>query len=192
MRRFFCSLGYVVRRLWLAASFWLANGACRVTKNGRLLLHVHLRCEGDGRVILGAGVSIGYILAPAFGSGMVRLQARGSDSLISVGDETSFSNNVQVIAEQSVTIGSHCLIGDSVLIFDSDFHHLSVAGRHRLPGACAPVVIEDNVFVGSRSIILKGVTIGRNSVIGAGSVVTSSIPPGVIAAGNPAKVVRQI
>ena len=52
--------------------------------------------------------------------------------------------------------------------------------------------IEDNVFVGSRSIILKGVTIGKDSVIGAGSVVVRSIPPGVIAAGNPAKVIRPL
>ncbi len=126
------------------------------------------------------------------GDGAVRLQARGPEAVVTVGEGTSFSNNVQVIAEKSVSIGRRCLIGDAVLIFDSDFHHLSAEGRHTLPGAVAPVVLEDNVFVGSRAIILKGVTIGKDSVIGAGSVVVSSIPPGVIAAGNPAKVIRPL
>ncbi|MCF7710695.1 MAG: acyltransferase [Opitutales bacterium] len=126
------------------------------------------------------------------GDGTVRLQARGVDARIEVGEGTSFSNNVQVIAEESVTIGEHCLIGDAVLILDSDFHNLSAAGRHTLPGLSAPIILEDNVFIGSRVIILKGVTIGKDSVIGAGSVVVRSIPPGVIAAGNPAKVIRPL
>jgi galactoside O-acetyltransferase len=56
----------------------------------------------------------------------------------------------------------------------------------------APVEIGENVFVGDGTIILKGVTIGRNSVIGAGSVVVSSVPEGVVAAGNPARVVREL
>jgi len=56
----------------------------------------------------------------------------------------------------------------------------------------APVVIEDEVFIGTSCLILKGVTIGRRSVIGAGSVVSKCIPAGVIAAGNPAKVVREL
>ena len=91
-----------------------------------------------------------------------------------------------------MTIGSRCLIGDAVLIMDSDFHNLSATGRHHLPAETSPVVLEDNVFIGSRVIILKGVTIGKDSVIGAGSVVVRSIPPGVIAAGNPAKVIRPL
>jgi maltose O-acetyltransferase len=123
---------------------------------------------------------------------MVRLQARGLEARIEIGGGTSFSNGVQVIAERRVTIGRRCLIGDAVLILDSDFHEMSAEGRHRLPGATAPVILEDNVFVGSRAVILKGVTIGKDSVIGAGSVVVRSIPPGVIAAGNPAKVIRPL
>lgn len=159
---------------------------------GRPRLHVPLLCDGSGRVSLGADISIGYGLAPMMGDGTVRLQARGADALITVGAGTLFSNNVQVIAERSITIGQRCLIGDAVLILDSDFHNLSAEGRHRQPAATAAVVLEDNVFIGSRVIILKGVTIGKDSVIGAGSVVVRSIPPGVIAAGNPAKVIRNL
>ena len=78
------------------------------------------------------------------------------------------------------------------MIFDSDFHELHPDRRRGGTPRMAPVVLEENVFVGDHAIILKGVTIGADSVIGAGSVVTGSIPPGVIAAGNPARVVRPL
>lgn len=177
---------------WRCANFSIRNLDGRVRKMGRLRLNVPLICDGSGQVTLGSDISIGYRLASMIGDGTVRLQARGVDARISVGSATQFSNNVQVFAEQSVVIGSRCLIGDAVLILDSDFHDLSAEGRHSRPAETSPVVLEDNVFIGSRVIILKGVTIGKNSVIGAGSVVVCSIPPGVIAAGNPAKAIRNL
>jgi maltose O-acetyltransferase len=177
---------------WRVARLWVMSLDGSVRSCGRLNLHAPLICDGKGRVNLGANISIGCTVAPVMGAGDVRLQARGKDSIIDIGTGTSFSNNVQVIAEQRVTIGACCLIGDAVLIMDSDFHDLSAAGRHSQPATSAPIVIEDNVFIGSRVIILKGVTIGKDSVIGAGSVVVRSIPPGVIAAGNPAKVIRPL
>jgi maltose O-acetyltransferase len=192
MMRFFSKQARSLRKLWLSTVFWLRSRDGRVRKNGRLWLHVPLLCDGTGSVSLAANISVGFGKAPMLGDGTVRLQARGLNAHIEVGDGTSFSNNVQVVAEQSVTIGARCLIGDAVLILDSDFHDLSAAGRHSRPAETAPVVLEDNVFIGSRVIILKGVTIGKDSVIGAGSVVVRSIPPGVIAAGNPAKVIRNL
>lgn len=192
MSRIFVKLAQSVRKRWLGVVFRIATPRGRVSKTGRLRLHVPLRCDGVGRVTLGAGIIVGYGPAPILGDGAVRLQARAASARISVGESTFFSNNVQVIAEQEVTIGARCLLGDAVLILDSDFHNLSAEGRHRLPGVTAPVVIEDNVLVGSRTIILKGVTIGRDSVIGAGSLVARSIPPGVVAAGNPAKIIRPL
>ena len=192
MLRFLSRMAHSFLKRWRAAGFWLRCLDGRVRKEGRLWLHAPLLCDGSGRVTLGADISIGYGLAPMLGDGTVRLQSRGADALITVGAGTSFSNNLRVIAKQSVTIGTRCLIGDGVLIFDSDFHDLSAEGRHHQPATAAAVVLEDNVFIGSRSIILKGVTIGKDSVIGAGSIVTRSIPPGVIAAGNPAKVIRPL
>jgi maltose O-acetyltransferase len=155
-------------------------------------LNVPLYCDGTGQVSLGSDITIGYGLSAILGDGMVRLKARGGEARIQVGDGTAISNNTQIYAEKSVTIGARCLIGDGVLIFDSDFHDLSAEGRHHRRPQTAAVVLEDNVFIGSRAIILKGVTIGKDSVIGAGSVVVRSIPPGVIAAGNPAKVIRPL
>lgn len=177
---------------WNAMCFWIRHLDGHVHRERKLRLNVTLICEGTGHVTLGSGITVGYGLSPIIGDGTVRLKARGCDARITIGGGTAISNNVQVFSEQSVSIGSHCLIGDGVLIFDSDFHDLSAAGRRTLPGKAKPVILEDNVFIGSRTIILKGVTIGKDSVIGAGSVVVRSIPPGVIAAGNPARVIRSL
>jgi maltose O-acetyltransferase len=182
----------LIARLWNALVFRVRHLDGHVRRGSGLCLNVPLCCEGTGYVSLGNDITIGYGLSPMLGDGMVRLKARGGEARILVGDGTAISNNTQVYAEQSITIGARCLIGDGVLIFDSDFHDLSAEGRHHRPPATAAVVLEDNVFVGSRAIILKGVTIGKDSVIGAGSVVVRSIPPGVIAAGNPAKVIRTL
>jgi acetyltransferase-like isoleucine patch superfamily enzyme len=99
-----------------------------------------------------------------------------------------------ICVEESVTIGDDVWVGANTTITDTDFHPLDLAARLARPldSATAPVVIEDGVFIGMQSLVLKGVTIGERSVIGAGSVVTGDIPPGVIAAGNPARVIRPL
>jgi len=109
---------------------------------------------------------------------------------IIIGDYVGVSG-CTISAANSITIGNHVLIGSGVAIVDQDAHPVDPFDRHDDVGEVktAPVVIEDDVFIGARSIILKGVTIGRGSVIGAGSVVPKSIPPFSIAVGNPAKVV---
>jgi acetyltransferase-like isoleucine patch superfamily enzyme len=99
-----------------------------------------------------------------------------------------------ICAEESITIGDDVWVGGNCTITDTDFHPLRLEDRLARPldGATAPVRIEDGAFIGMQSLILKGVTIGARSVIGAGSVVTRDIPPGVIAAGNPARVIRPL
>jgi acetyltransferase-like isoleucine patch superfamily enzyme len=113
---------------------------------------------------------------------------------ITIGDETGLSGTT-ICAVKSVSIGKRCLIGADVLITDTDFHPINMEGR-RYKGASAaassPIVIEDDVFIGARSIILKGVRIGSGSVIGAGSVVTKDIPANSVAAGNPARWIKAI
>ena len=99
-----------------------------------------------------------------------------------------------ICAEQRVTIGNHVTIGANTIITDTDFHPLQPAKRRRSPSAgnTEPVHIADDVFVGTQCIILKGISIGKGSVIGAGSVVTKDIPAGVVAAGNPARVLKKL
>ncbi len=171
---------------------WRLRLSGLISARGRIGLHVPLRADGPGKVIIGTNVHLGYRGAPILADGSIQIQARHPSTTVEVGDNTSFSNNVQIISETSVTIGASCLLGDAVLILDSDFHNITPSGRHSEPGRTSRISIEDNVFIGSRVIILKGVTIGRNSVVGAGSVVVRSIPPNVIAAGNPTKVIRPL
>lgn len=99
-----------------------------------------------------------------------------------------------VCAADRIVIGSHVTVGANAVITDTDFHPVDYEQRKSRPsgGPTATVTIEDDVFIGMNSLILKGVSIGRGSVIGAGSVVTTDVPPGVIVAGNPARVVRKL
>lgn len=122
------------------------------------------------------------------------LRTMRENASIVIGNDSGLSG-VVICAADSVLIGRECLFGADVLIADNDFHPIAPGGRRfAKPHTVQPsrVVIGDNVFIGTRTMVLKGVTIGANSVIGAGSVVVSDIPAGVIAAGVPACVLRTI
>ena len=118
-----------------------------------------------------------------------------SGAVINLGADTGISGGC-ICAAVSIKIGSHCLIGANVVISDSDFHSTKAKNRRYNNSIedinAAPIQIENNVFIGTGSIILKGVFIGENSVIGAGSVVTKSFPRNSILAGNPAKLIGQV
>jgi maltose O-acetyltransferase len=153
---------------------------------------VPIRVDGSGHVAIGEGVMLGYLPAPRLGSGEILLQARGAESRISIGKNTATNNNISIVAMKSITIGDDCLIGELVTIVDCDFHEINPISRKHSAGEIAPVVIGNNAWLGSRVMVLKGVTIGDNTVVAAGSVVTKSLSANVIAAGIPAIVVRQI
>ena len=93
----------------------------------------------------------------------------------------------KILCAQSVTIGSGCTFSWDVQVLDNDFHAITVDGVQQ--PSSAPVVIGDRVWVGTRAVILKGVTIGDGAVVAAGAVVTKDVPPGAVVAGMPAKVV---
>ncbi len=154
--------------------------------------NVPVRCGGAGSLVVGFGSSFGDRSAPLFGRGEILLQPRNIISEISIGEFSVINNNVTIIANERIVIGHGCLIGDQASIYDCDFHEIEPATRARSPGPTRPVTIGNNVWLGSRVVILKGVTIGDNSVIGAMSLVTKSIPENCVAAGNPAKVIRFI
>lgn len=110
---------------------------------------------------------------------------------IIIGDNCGFSG-VVIGARQSIKIGNKVLVGANVLITDFDWHPVNPVTRHTGEPKSKPVTIGNNVFLGYSAIVLKGVSIGDNSVIGANSVVTSNIPANVIAAGNPCKVISSL
>ncbi|HSQ79394.1 MAG TPA: acyltransferase [Candidatus Bathyarchaeia archaeon] len=123
----------------------------------------------------------------------VVLATLGPGAELRIGERFAMSGGSICVAER-VTIGDGVAVGANSTIADTDFHPLRAELRAVRPneGKTRPVVIEDDVFIGTDCLILKGVTIGRGSVIGAGSVVTASVPPGVVAAGNPARVVKEL
>ena len=117
-----------------------------------------------------------------------------SGGTLEIGSECGFSGTV-IVARERVSIANRVLVGANSTIVDTDFHPLAPAARrdHPTRGArTAPVVIEDDVFIGMGVIVLKGSHLGRGCVVGAGSVVSGTFPPGSIVAGNPARVVRAL
>jgi acetyltransferase-like isoleucine patch superfamily enzyme len=121
----------------------------------------------------------------------VIIKALSPHSIITIGKNVGISG--ASISGDNISIGNNVLIGSGVMIVDNDAHPIHPDLRNEAKYIkSSPIVIEDDVFIGARSIILKGVTIGKGSVIGAGSVVTKNIPTMTIATGNPAKVVKSI
>lgn len=107
-----------------------------------------------------------------------------SKATLSIGDNCSFSG-ASIWCFESITIGSHVRVGANCLIMDGDAHQDDPrAGKNK------PIVIEDNVWLGGNVVVKKGVSIGRNSVIGMNSVVTKNIPANCVAIGNPCVVIR--
>lgn len=114
----------------------------------------------------------------------------GGYGRIDIGSHTLLTPGLQMVSAKHIEIGDNVMIASRVYISDADWH--DIYNRLETPGPRAAVTIGDNAWIGYGSIICKGAQIGENSVIGAGSVVTGAIPANVIAAGNPAKVIRQL
>ncbi len=109
---------------------------------------------------------------------------------INIGDYTLLCPGVRIDSASSVEIGASTMLAAGVYITDADWHDLY--DRSQPIGTTKPVKLGENCWIGDGCIICKGVEIGRNSIIGTGAVVTRSIPANVIAAGNPARVIRPL
>jgi len=110
---------------------------------------------------------------------------------LTIGHGTSINGvGTRLLCAESVSIGAFCSISWDVQILDNDFHTMTVGGVEQ--PSTAPVVIGDRVWIGTRALILKGVTVGDGAVIAAGAVVTKDVPPGSIAAGLPARIVGTV
>lgn len=133
--------------------------------------------------------------------GPVIFRTLADGASLSIGEDNGMSGTV-ICAAKSIQIGSRCLFGADTMIFDTDFHGHErgdgedVAYRRYRPVdwdlVSSPVIIGDDVFLGARVVVAKGVTIGDGSIIAANSVVSRSIPANCVAAGSPAKVVRRL
>ncbi len=159
-------------------------------------------CEFFGRVSferqLGSVIRIGSHCTFRSGhtSNRIGINRPCMITTLSAGAEIIMGDNVgmsgtSIGADQSIVLADRVMCGANVTITDTDWHGLQPEAR-RKRGASAAVIIMENVWLGLNVVVLKGVTIGANTVVGAGSLVTRSLPANVIAGGTPAKVIRAL
>ena len=146
--------------------------------------------KNTGRIKLGNNVSLNSY--PGGEMHTTGLQTHLREASIEVGDNCHL-NGAMIHCRTSVKIGAYCLFGPGTKIVDNNSHRVAIdpLERRKSPQS-EPINIESNVWVGMDSLILKGVTIGENSIVAAHSVVTKTVPKNVIVAGNPAKVIRSL
>ncbi|GAA4205065.1 hypothetical protein GCM10022289_23990 [Pedobacter jeongneungensis] len=160
---------------------------------GKPILTTPMLALGQGIVRFGENVNLGVYGSPNFFNSYIYIEARNTSSSIVFGDNIYINNNASFISEGAgIVIKNDVLIGPNFSVFDSDFHEIDpnkrLSGKH----ITREVIINENVFIGSNVTILKGVEIGRNSVIASGSVVTKSVEANIIAGGNPCKFIKQL
>ena len=136
---------------------------------------------GKGQYVIGQNVRMEGTFLRSF------LDIRDG-AIFTIGDGTYLNDSLRVHSKVSVTIGPNCLIGNNVSFFDSDFHEI----EEGMGIKSGPIVLGQNVWLGAGVIVLAGVKIGDHSVIGAGSVVTRSIPARTVAVGNPCRVIKTL
>ena len=163
----------------------------------------NIKFSSTGRCVNGSGdkerIKIGE---NSVVGGSLHISENGS---IQIGDHFYFGGNSVIGSEKSIRIGRCVIISNDVRIYDNNNHPISPKARENMSlngfyndnwlwhhSESAPVVIEDNVWIGQGATILKGVTIGKGSIVATKAVVTKDVPAGCIAAGNPAKVVKKI
>lgn len=177
-----------VRRDGLGGSFRNALRYARAKRMLRKVTHVgsarvigRVKVRNSGTITIGNRVLFEGTIVP------IELAAWGA--ALSIGDGCYINYGTNISARAGVTIGSNVAIGQYSIIMDDDYHSPI---DHRRAGKRAPIVIEDDAWLGARVIVLRGAHIGRGAVIGANSVVSGTIPPYSVAVGSPARVVRQL
>ena len=140
--------------------------------------------QNDGRMVIGERVRLSGSRAPL----EVATGDRGS---LEIGSGTFINFGTSLVATERISVGSNCQIGPFCMVMDNSYHRIEPERRNEVPPS-GPVIIGDNVWLGARTIVLPGVSIGDHSVIGAGSVVTHDIPARTLAAGVPARVLKDI
>ena len=155
----------------------------------------NLYIKNKGRLQIGSGLKInsGRTNNPIGGDIICRLVTKPG-SLLKIGNNVGISNST-IYCAQKITIGNNVVIGGSCKIWDTDFHPINkyLRNENNVENIkTKEIIINDDVWIGAGTTILKGVEIGQGSIIGAGSVVTKDVKHNEIWAGNPAKFVRKI
>jgi acetyltransferase-like isoleucine patch superfamily enzyme len=145
-------------------------------------------------VVFGPNISIGSRVVFIGGDGhktnLSTVRTRTGEGRIDIGDHVLIMNGVRISSASSVTIEDSCMLANNCYLNDADWH--DIHDRSSTPGASAPIVLERGAWIGDSAIVCKGVRVGENSIVGAGSVVTKNVPANVIVAGNPARVIKRL
>nr|WP_321486340.1 acyltransferase [uncultured Draconibacterium sp.] len=187
----FVGLMQQIWEVWNLLNFKITH--VKITKPYRINGRLYIR--GQGAITIGKNfkASSGSRNNPIGGDTILRIVS-GLNAKIIIGENVGISNST-IFAKESITIGNNVMIGGSCRIWDSDFHSLDPIIRtsgNDTDIKTLPIVINDYAFIGAGSIILKGVTVGKNSIIAAGSIVSKSIPDNEIWGGNPAQFIRRL
>jgi len=183
----------------------LSSFVVRLRFGGRHRLGRKLRCLGLPIIesVPGAEIAIGnnvVMVSRSAGTALgvshpVILRCMAPGARLVIGDDCGLSAT-SICAAKEVRIGSRCLIGADAMIFDTDFHNHAPQGRRYAPPAwdriSKPVIIGNDVFIGARALITKGVTIGHGAIVAAGSVVVNDVPAAAVVGGNPARLLRML
>jgi acetyltransferase-like isoleucine patch superfamily enzyme len=180
---------YLLTQCKLGAAF---NGALWQKNTAILNLPVGNQSGDRNRVVIGDNCNLNV---------EIHCAKRGQ---VVIGNNVFMNAKTRIRCDHEIRIGDRCMFGPDVRIWDTNNHLMSATARRRqaleicektvdsYEGGGAPVLIGEDVWLCMEVIVLAGVTIGNGSVIGAGSVVTSDIPPMTFAAGVPARVIRSI
>jgi len=183
---------YWVKKLYLTFRRWYAEHflkpACDALGENYTIMNPWYVSFSGPNISIGKCVTI--IAEPAART-KLGVWGRDQDSgRIVVGDYVLISPGTRISASDEITIGNSVMIANGVYVTDSDWH--GMYDRTLRDERVTPVHIGDNVWLGDHCVVLKGVTIGENSVVAANAVVTRDVPSNVIVAGSPAKVVKQL
>lgn len=178
---------FITLRIW---KYKLLSDCRRVT--GKPNLYMPLLLKGNGRISFGNNVQVGVSAAHFTYSSYNYLLAFDEESEIVIGDNVVLANGSSIQAASKITLEDNVMIGINTFLVDTDGHDLNPEKRMTGIPKMGHITIKKNVVIYYNSVVFKGVTIGENSVIGACSVVTKDIPPNVFAAGNPARVIRNL
>ncbi|WP_237444591.1 acyltransferase [Sinobacterium norvegicum] len=183
---------YWVKKTYLKFRYWYAEHFLRPACDE---LGAHHTIMKPWYVdINGPNITIGKcvtIVAEKYSPVKIGVWGRQPDSgKISIGDYVLLSPGVRLSASDEIIIGNNVMMANGVYLSDSDWH--GVYDRTERDEKVTPIILHDNVWLGDSSIVLKGVTIGENSIVGANAVVSKDVPANVVVAGNPAKVVKHL
>lgn len=183
---------YFVKQIYLRYESWYARHFIApqlesLGNNGHFMKPWHMRIHGDH---IRVGDNLHVVTASDRRVVLSSWHFKEHQGHITIGDHCLLCPGVRIDSASRVTIGDSTMLAAGAYITDADWH--DIYDRTRTIGATRPVTLEENVWVGDGATVCKGVTIGRNTVIGAGSVVTTDIPADVIAAGNPARVIKPL